>query len=34
LQERKGQIKALDWLLTMEQVWEKAYEDITNEINE
>jgi hypothetical protein len=28
LQERKGQLKALDWLLTMKDVWEKAYEDI------
>jgi ribosomal protein L17 len=34
LQERKGQLKALDWLLTMKDVWEKAYEDVVNEINE
>ena len=31
LQERKGQLKALDWLLTMHEVWEKAYEDLVNE---
>jgi hypothetical protein len=34
LQQRKGQLKALDWLLTMKEVWEKAYEDLTNEITE
>ena len=34
LQERKGQLKALDWLLTMHEVWEKAYEDLVNEDTE
>jgi hypothetical protein len=34
LQERKGQLKALDWLLTMKEVWEKAYEDLVNEDTE
>ncbi len=34
LHQRKGQLKALDWLLTMKEVWEKAYEELVNEDTE
>ncbi len=28
---KKGQLDILDWLLTLKEVSEKAYEDLTNE---
>ena len=31
---KKGQLDILEWLLTLKEVSEKAYEDLTNEVTQ